>query len=379
MSRTVDVTRGVRDGRVSAMWSRQHDKRHLSLDSLYADMREKMVASQDVVVELSTIKPFYGDGEFMLDVPKYSKALIPTHWSFSQLCKEISVPAEFMRRLPPKLVVENMSYALSTSSGKAKVLARKSDNNDVADVFTAITGPDYGRIWDAEMVFMFVEALKSSDRKWKVPGVLDWQTKQYDPWVPVTEETTTLFSSDRSCFAFVVDDIDGIEIGKLANGDPDIVFPGVYASNSEVGERKIEFGMYISRAICANRTVWGIEWQTHFSIRHTKNAPARFTNTVEALKVPETIDKDGIVMRFKAAKELVIAKTDEDAHKFIVDLGYGIKEAKMITSLVLVEEQRPLRTLLDAVNGITAYAKGETHVGERFKHELIARKLMASA
>ena len=42
----------------------------------------------------------------------------------------------------------------------------------------------------------------------------------YDPEVPVTKDTTTLFASDRDIFVFLVDDRNPIEVGKLPNGEP---------------------------------------------------------------------------------------------------------------------------------------------------------------
>jgi hypothetical protein len=48
------------------------------------------------------------------------------------------------------------------------------------------------------------------DSRWKVPGVLDWPTGIYNPNVGVTEETTTLYASDRDVFLFLVDDLNPI-------------------------------------------------------------------------------------------------------------------------------------------------------------------------
>ena len=94
----------------------------------------------------------------------------------------------------------------------------------------AVTGPDYGRIYDHELV----EAVQriagdgTSDTRWKVPGVLDWSTGVYNPRIDVTRDTTTLYASDRDVFLFLVDDLNPIEAGRLPDGSPDIFFRGFY-------------------------------------------------------------------------------------------------------------------------------------------------------
>ena len=59
------------------------------------------------------------------------------------------------------------------------------------------------------------------DAPWlPVPGI------GHDPEIPVSTNTTTLFASDRDVFVFLVDDRNPIEVGKLANGEPDLMFRG---------------------------------------------------------------------------------------------------------------------------------------------------------
>ncbi|MDB5665536.1 MAG: hypothetical protein JWS11_2079 [Cypionkella sp.] len=80
----------------------------------------------------------------------------------------------------------------------------------------AVTGPDYGRIHDNELV----EAVRriagngTGDTRWKVPGVLDWSTGVYNPDVEISRDTTTLYASDRDVFLFLVDDHNPIEAGS---------------------------------------------------------------------------------------------------------------------------------------------------------------------
>jgi hypothetical protein len=84
------------------------------------------------------------------------------------------------------------------------VKALEADNGRVE--LRAVTGPDYGRIWDHELVaaVMKIAGNGTGDTRWKVPGVLDWSTMTHNPFVDVTKDTTTLYASDRDVFLFLV-------------------------------------------------------------------------------------------------------------------------------------------------------------------------------
>jgi len=49
----------------------------------------------------------------------------------------------------------------------------------------AVTGPDYGRIWDHELVAAVIDIAGNGigDTMWKVPGVLDWATMTHNPFL----------------------------------------------------------------------------------------------------------------------------------------------------------------------------------------------------
>ena len=57
----------------------------------------------------------------------------------------------------------------------------------------AVTGPDYGRVWDHELVaaVMRIAGNGTGDTMWKVPGMLDWATMAHDPFVDITKDGTS--------------------------------------------------------------------------------------------------------------------------------------------------------------------------------------------
>ena len=227
----VDTSRGERIGRVSSEWfSRPDDERYLSLTALYDAVRGRAERATARTVETRAIRveARRDDPERLsLLVPGRDRPIAPTHWSFGQLCSLVGAPAGYLRQLPAPLAGINMQHGLHTHRGE---LIKTLEADDGRVELRAVTGPDYGRIWDHELVaaVMKIAGDGIGDTRWKVPGVLDWSTMTHNPFVEVTRDTTTLYASDRDVFLFLVDDTHPIEAGRLSNGDPDLYFRGFY-------------------------------------------------------------------------------------------------------------------------------------------------------
>src|SRR3546814_14250194 len=140
-----------------------------------------------------------------LIVPGEAEPIAPTNWSFGQLSSLVGAPASYLRGLPAALAGINLQHGLLSHRGEQVKLLK---TNEGRSELRAVTGPDYGRIWDHELVaaVMKIAGNGVSDTRWKVPGVLDWRSMRYNPYVDVTRETTTLYASDRHVFLFLVDD-----------------------------------------------------------------------------------------------------------------------------------------------------------------------------
>ncbi|NGX97286.1 MAG: DUF932 domain-containing protein, partial [Candidatus Afipia apatlaquensis] len=227
----VDISRGERIGRVSSEWfSRPDDERYLSLSDLYAAVRARADRATARTVESRAIRveASRDDAERLaLIVPGRDEPIAPTHWSFGQMCSLVGAPASYMRQLPAPLAGINMQHGLLSHRAE---LVKTLEADDGRIELRAVTGPDYGRIWDHELVaaVMKIAGEGTGDTRWKVPGLLDWSTMTHNPFVEVTKDTTTLYASDRDVFLFLVDDTHPIEAGRLPNGDPDLYFRGFY-------------------------------------------------------------------------------------------------------------------------------------------------------
>ncbi|OCC05529.1 DUF932 domain-containing protein [Labrys sp. WJW] len=379
----VDVSRGERIGRVSSEWfSRPGDERYLSLSELGLAVRERTERSRTRVIEsaLIHVEASREDPERMsLILPGVDRPVAPTHWSFGQLASQVGAPAAYLRQLPAALAGINLQYGLASHRAE-QIKTLETDNGRLE--LRAVTGPDYGRIYDHELVeaVQQIAGNGTGDTRWKVPGVLDWSTGIYNPRVDITKDTTTLYASDRDVFLFLVDDLNPIEAGKLPDGSPDLYFRGFYCWNSEVGAKTLGMASFYLRAVCQNRNLWGVEDFEEITIRHSKYAASRFAHeAAPALLNFANSSPTPFVNGIKAARERVVAKTDDERSEFLRRRGFSKTETGKIIETVLAEEGRPPESIFDFVAGITAVARDKPHQDARLDMEAKAKKLLDRA
>jgi hypothetical protein len=379
----VDVSRGERVGRVSSEWfSRPDDERYLSLTDLFDAVRRRADRAQARTVESRAVRMEAARDNaerLALLVPGRDEAVAPTHWSFGQLCGLVGAPSSYMRQLPAPLAGINLQHGLL--SHRAELL-KTLETDDGRVELRAVTGPDYGRIWDHELVAAVIDIAGNGtgDTMWKVPGVLDWATMTHNPFVDITKDTTTLYASDRDVFLFLVDDTNPIEAGRLADGSPDLYFRGFYCWNSEVGSKTLGIASFYLRAVCMNRNLWGVENFEEITIRHSKFAAQRFAHeAAPALTSFANSSPAPFIAGIKAARERIVARSDEDRESFLRKRGFSKSETAKIIETVLSEEDTKPQSIFDFVQGITALARSKTHQDTRLELEGKARKLLERA
>ena len=379
----VDVSRGGHNGRVSSEWfSRPDDEKFLSLSDLYASVKGRAERSRTRTVESAAIRveAHRDDPERLaLVLPDAEAPVAPTHWSFGQLASLVGAPAAYLRQLPAPLAGINLQYGLTNHRAEQ---VKTLETEDGRTELRAVTGPDYGRIYDHELVSAVqrIAGDGTGDTRWKVPGVLDWSTGVYNPMVDVTKDTTTLYASDRDVFLFLVDDMNPIEAGKLPDGSPDLFFRGFYCWNSEVGAKTLGIASFYLRAVCQNRNLWGVEDFQEISIRHSKYAANRFAHeAAPALTRFADSSPTPFVQGIRTARERIVARTDEDRTDFLRKRGFTKAETAKIVETVLVEEGRPPESVFDFIQGITAVARSKPQQDARLAMETRAKRLLEHA
>ncbi|WP_227271492.1 DUF932 domain-containing protein [Roseobacter weihaiensis] len=379
----VDMSRGGHDGRASSEWfSRPDDEKYLSLSDLYASVKGRADRSRTRTVESAAIRvEAHRDdpSSLALVLPDAEAPVAPTHWSFGQLASLVGAPAAYLRQLPAPLAGINLQYGLTNHrAGQVKTMEVANGRTELR----AVTGPDYGRIYDHELVSAVQRIAGDGvgDTRWKVPGVLDWSTGVYNPMVDVSKDTTTLYASDRDVFLFLVDDRNPIEAGTLPDGSPDLFFRGFYCWNSEVGAKTLGIASFYLRAVCQNRNLWGVEDFQEITIRHSKYAAGRFAHeAAPALANFADSSPQPFIQGIRMARGRIVARSDDDRTDFLRKRGFSKAETGKIVETVLAEEGRPPESVFDFVQGITAVARSKPQQDPRLTMETRAKKLLEQA
>jgi len=383
---------------LSRQWiSRPADEKFLSLDDLASAMKakaERMCEIRLKTDQLEIVSPeiLESDTKAVAQAKFNSIALktedrlvAPTHWAFGQLATLAKAPASWLRTMPGINVANDLNYALRYNRGVEEVKLYADDLEACA-----VTGPDYGRIfnWEvAEAVNWRATNGSTGDHRWKVPGMLNWQTLVYDPLHPITKDTTTLFGNDRGVFIFLCQDLAPIEIGKLPDGSPDLVFRGFYVTNSEVGAGSLKIGAMYLRAICCNRILWGVEAFEELTMRHTRYAPGRFIEeAMPALRSFAEGSTTKLIEGVRRAKEAVVAENKQKAINFVTARGLSARRAQQVYEricqdewLVGVGDEEPVDRPVDVwtlAQGITSVARDEPNFDTRMDLEKFAGTLL---
>ena len=380
---------GIGNSAVSSQWfSRPADQKFLSLDEMLKFKRADRETLESKIVNTHKMKiigdfdpenPSRGDLKIeYTDENRRENLVTPTNWSMGQISQLAGAPAGYLKDLPAPLVADCLEWGLRHNRSRELVKVYDQSEGELR----VATGPDYGRIYDTEIIEPITRLVEHSGGRWKVPGMMtgrgDNGRAVYDPDIPVSMETTTLFASDRDVFIFLVDDKNPIEIGLLPDGSPDLVFRGFYAWNSETGSKTAGIAAMYLRGVCMNRNLWGVENFQEIKIRHTKNAPIRFAEEARpALQSFANGATQNFLDGIKAAQDAKIASDDDERMAFLTKrVGLSQRMAKAAMVRHMAEEQKPIETVWDAAQGITAIARDIPHQDARIDVERKAGKIL---
>jgi hypothetical protein len=129
-----------------------------------------------------------------------------------------------------------------------------------------------------------------------------------------------------------------------------------------------------------NRNLWGVENFEEITIRHSKFAAQRFAHeAAPALTRFADSSPAPFITGIKAARERIVARTDEDRDGFLRKRGFSKSETAKIIETVLHEEGHPPASLFDFVQGITTLARGKAHQDARLELGGRAKRLLERA
>jgi hypothetical protein len=320
-----------------------------------------VVSSRSVTVEPAP----EGNG---LVVVGPSSSFAPTHWAFGQLAQRAGAPADYLRNLPSPLAADCLNWGMKYQRDINDVGLLLYQNGGAPEL-RAVTGPNYGRIWNAEVIGQLCRLFGDGvSGKWHVPG-------EFNRSEPITKQNTTLYAGDRDMFAFLCDGEHDIEIKNRRNGETGRMQRGVFMWNSDVGSRSYGCATFLFDFMCGNHIVWGVSGFDEIRIRHTASAPDKWISEVmPAIEAYSNASASGITGAIQAAREARVSDVD----KFLSE-RFGARMVDKLKAVHNLEEQRPIETVYDVVNAVTAQAKAIPWIGQRVELEREAGKLLVMA
>lgn len=351
----------------SNQWrNRPDDQRFTSLialddyvQSAHDHSRSKVISSRGVTaIPVKDGQPDPIGKDLMLVGPN-GGPVNTTHWSFGQLAQRAGAPANYLRTLPAPLAADNLNYGLkhARSVEDLGVLLYKSDGMPAE--LRAVTGPGYGRVWNAQITGALVERFGDGiSGDFRVPG-------EFGKRVDVTKANTTLYASDRDMFVFLADEEHRISVANRRDGKSGDLARGFFVWNSEVGSTSFGIALFLFDYVCMNRIVWGVEEYKEIRIRHTKSAPDRWIeDVVPAIEEYAASSTIGVTQAIAAAQRAKLDNVDEFLRK-----RFSSGQAAAIQAAHIEDEQRPIETIWDATTAVTAYARSVPYQDERVNLE----------
>lgn len=356
----------------SRQWaSRPADQRFLSLPEMLQRMEYVRDHSHAKAISSRAIAfaPVGDDHQQLVATVGDDLLYAPTHFSFGQVAQLAGAPAGYLRTLPSEIAADAMNFGMrfKRQASDLGVLLY----HDGTTELRAATGPNYGRIWNADIIKSLIENIGDGvTGNWKVPG-------EFGEAVTVDRENTTLYASDRDFFVFLADEERRIEIPNRRDGKPGGLARGFFCWNSEVGDKTFGVATFLFDFTCCNRIVWGAEGFKEIKIRHTSSAPDKWLEEVKPALLSYAASSDNRVLDTIAAAQ----KQKVDDLDDFLGKRFGLSGNKIgaIKAIHEQEEGRPIETLWDITTGITAYARGVEWQDDRVELERLGGKALTLA
>lgn len=355
----------------SRQWAmRPDEERFMDLPSMasHLGMLRAQSSGRVVASRALTAEPV-GDFELVVTGPN-GHPYAPSHHAFGQLATLAMAPAGYLRTLPAALAADNINYGLKFKRDieDTGVLLQRNGH----DTLRAVTGPNYGRIWNVDVVNALIDRFGDGvTGAFRVPG-------EFGREVTVTKANTTLYAGDRDMFVFLADERNRIEIPDRRDGRSGSLARGFFVWNSEVGAAKIGVSTFLFDHVCCNRIVWGAQEVKQFSIRHNASAPERFVaEMIPAIQAYAESSASSVTQAIENARAKRFASSDK-LTEFLQQKRFSFT-AKMVTEIKQIhmdEEGRPIESLWDAATAITARARSIPYQNERVDMESKAGKIL---
>ena len=350
--------------------SRPADERFLSLTALHESVTQSRARSASRTISSRKLQalPVDGDHKALVVAGPNGKPATLSNWSFGQLAARAGAPAGYLRGLPSPMAADCLNFGLQVSRDIEDVGVLIATGDEGLEL-RAVTGPQYGRIWNSDITGALVDRFGDGiSGDFRVPG-------EFGRAVDVTKANTTLYASDRDMFVFLADEKNRIEIPNRRDGQSGQMARGFFVWNSEVGSSTLGISTFLFDYVCCNRIVWGAEQVKEVRIRHTASVNDRWLEeVVPAIQSYANGTASSVVRAIEDARAVRIDNVSEFLSK-----RFTKSQSWQIIAAHLTDEGRPIESLWDAATGITSYARNIQHQDARVQIEREAGKLLEAA
>lgn len=301
--------------------------------------------------------------------------ILMTHWSFQQASAIVSAPANYLRTLPADLAATNLNHGLARpdmARDTHQLFVERTQTSD-GDIWQlrAITSPDYGRIYNADIAGALVR-IQERNPAWTLPmGYKDGQ------WgaelVP-----SGAYLGDRDMFIMLID-------GNRSLDDPTDssdggLFRGIIVRNSEVGAAYLTLDLFYFRRVCGNNIIWGFKHVAGFRRRHVGTGDRMMREFQLAMgKVQRALNadttEDRAIIQRAVTRELAAKRED------VIDLVAkvpGANETIATRAYEMAEREGGLnpRSVWGMAQGLTYVSQQAGYQDDRFDIDRAASKLL---
>lgn len=379
----IEVTQNINSMSAHEQWRmRPSDERYQSIVTL----RDVARARQRVSTE--KVKPFtalefapYRDSVAVLvgkdpkpgmAVSTHKTPVVMNNWSFGQMCAVVGAPAAYLRTLPPDLSAANLNAGMAWPSvtRSEHQLFLELTGGDTW-MLRAITSPDYGRIYNADIADGLVTLQERLPALQLPMGYKDG--KWGGELVP-----SGAYLGDRDMFVMLIDGNRGLDDPTdSSNGG---LFRGIIVRNSEVGAAYLTFDLFYFRRVCGNNIIWGFKHAIGFRRRHVgtgKDIAREFRlalGKVDRLLNAGTTEDRAIIQR---ATTRELAAKREDVITLVAKIP-GANETIATNAYAMAEKESGLnpRSVWGMAQGLTYVSQQTGFQDERFAIDRAASKLL---
>jgi Domain of unknown function (DUF932) len=361
--------------KASHQWSsRPDDEKFATLEELHSVAVRFREQAFEVSADFSDMRADKRDGDVVL-VGKQGIPARMTHWAFGQVCALASCPADYLRRIPPTLAVQNLNHGLADRlrNVAAEKMANMLFNDGAQEVsLHAVNTDRYSRIWDSDIT---ERALDLQTKGWKPAGV-DIRQKSND-----NRENFDLYKSDHDVFIF----LHRSDLTIEERGSTDAIYKGIIIENSEVGASSLKVTRFLYREKCGNHIIWGASNVCEIKVRHVGQANLKWHGYLAEIQhyANESVSDVEAKIRY-AQTRMLSTKPGKAGKEEVLDAIFGRRTDLSKRAIeggfdaVKPEEDGDPRSLWGFVQGLTRFSQTLKFADERTKIDRAAGRLLAN-